>query len=240
MKMFRSHFLLLAGVSLLGLACSNDSHDSVAKGTQKSETQAAKVLTASSRVETLPYYGDPSFTPKWLEPNAEELTDFHRISSFSLLNQEGDTLGTKDLEGKIYVADFFFTSCPGICPKMTTNMAILQEAFLEDPSVVLLSHSVTPERDSVPVLRDYAEEKGILSPKWHLLTGDRSQIYSLGRNDYFIEEDLGVEKDVDDFLHTENFVLIDRDRHIRGIYNGLNKSDINQLIADIQTLKKEG
>lgn len=231
MKLLNSHFLLAA--LILGLS---------ACGTQETqpESEAVDVLTVSSRVETLPYYGDPSFTPQWLEPGAEELDDFHRISTFSLLNQEGDTLSTVDLEGKIYVADFFFTSCPGICPKMTSNMTLLQEAFLEDPSVVLLSHSVTPERDSVPILKAYAEEKGILSSKWHLLTGDREQIYSLGRNDYFIEEDLGVEKDVDDFLHTENFVLIDEDLHIRGIYNGLNKSDINQLIADIQTLKKEG
>lgn len=195
---------------------------------------------ASSRVQSLPYYGDPSFTPQWLQPETEELDSFHRISSFSLLNQEGDTLETKDLIGKIYVADFFFTSCPGICPKMTSNMSLLQQAFLDDTSVVLLSHSVTPERDSVPVLKAYAEEKGILSPKWHLLTGDRQEIYSLGRNDYFIEEDLGIEKEADDFLHTENFVLIDKDLHIRGIYNGLNKADINQLIADIRSLQKEG
>lgn len=192
-----------------------------------------------SRVETLPFYGDPSFTPQWLSPTDDALENFHRISSFELINQDGDTLTSQQLGGKIYVADFFFTSCPGICPKMTKNMALLQEAFLEDPSIVLLSHSVTPQRDSIPVLREYAAEKGVISNKWHLLTGDRQEIYSLGRNDYFIEEDLGVEKDVDDFLHTENFVLIDANKHIRGIYNGLNKTDIQQLIADIYTLKKE-
>ncbi|NRB53321.1 MAG: SCO family protein [Saprospiraceae bacterium] len=231
MKLLHAHFLL--AIMILGvIGCG-------APQNQK-ETKEGKVSTLNSRVETLPYYGDPSFTPQWLAPHAKELDNFHRISAFSLLNQEGETLRTEDLRGKIYVADFFFTSCPGICPKMTSNMALLQEAFLEDPKVVLLSHSVTPERDSVPVLRAYAEDKGILAHKWHLLTGERQQIYSLGRNDYFIEEDLGVEKDVDDFLHTENFVLVDGNLHIRGIYNGLNKSDINQLIADIQTLKKEG
>ena len=224
--------LVFGGLILGGIAC--DSTQS------KQEAESKPVREVSSRVETLPYYGDPSFTPQWLEPNAKEMEKFHRVSSFSLLNQEGDTLSSEDLKGKIYVADFFFTSCPGICPKMTNNMAMLQEAFLEDVGVILLSHSVTPERDSVPVLKQYAQEKGILSSKWHLLTGDRQQIYSLGRNDYFIEEDLGIEKDVDDFLHTENFVLIDQERHIRGIYNGLNKADINQLIADIQTLKKQG
>lgn len=224
--------LVFIGLTLASSACDSPKAQDDTENTARHEI--------SSRVEILPYYGDPSFTPQWLEPNAEELENFHRVSSFSLLNQEGDTVRAEDLSGKIYVADFFFTSCPGICPKMTSNMALLQEAFLEDAGVVLLSHSVTPERDSVPVLKTYAQDKGILSSKWHLLTGDRRQIYSLGRNDYFIEEDLGVEKDVDDFLHTENFVLIDQKRHIRGIYNGLNKADINQLIADIQTLKKQG
>ena len=224
--------LVFIGLTLASSACDSSKSQDDTENTARHEI--------SSRVEILPYYGDPSFTPKWLEPNAEELQNFHRVSSFSLLNQEGDTVRAEDLSGKIYVADFFFTSCPGICPKMTSNMALLQEAFLEDAGVVLLSHSVTPERDSVPVLKTYAQDKGILSSKWHLLTGDRRQIYSLGRDDYFIEEDLGLEKDVDDFLHTENFVLIDQKRHIRGIYNGLNKADINQLIADIQTLKKQG
>ncbi len=143
------------------------------------------------------------------------------------------------MEGKIYVADFFFTICPGICPKMTSNMALLQEAFLDDDNVLLLSHSVMPRRDSVAVLKEYAEDHGIVSNKWHLLTGDREEIYRLGRNFYFVEEDLGLVKESSDFLHTENFVLVDGNRHIRGIYNGLNKTAIDQLIADIRTLEGE-
>ena len=119
-------------------------------------------------------------------------------------------------------------------------MRLIQEAFLEDEEVILLSHSVTPEYDSVPVLQDYAAMKGVVNGKWHLLTGDRHQIYQLGRNQYFVEEDLGLEKDPEDFIHTENFVLVDGSRHIRGIYNGLNKSAVNQLIADIKTLKGAG
>ena len=137
------------------------------------------------------------------------------------------------------MVDFFFTSCPGICPKMTANMNILQEEFLKDDDILLLSHSVTPEKDSVTVLKRYAEAKDVVSNKWHLVTGSQQEIYKLGRKDYFVEEDLGIEKDVDEFLHTENFVLIDKNRHIRGIYNGLNKTAINQLIADIKTLKAE-
>lgn len=192
-----------------------------------------------SRVEQLPYYNEPSFTPHWLAIENFNLESFHKISPFTLINQEGDTVTERNFDNKIYVADFFFTICPGICPRMTKNMSLIQNAFIDDSDVLLLSHSVTPVRDSVPVLKTYAEDKGVISGRWHLVTGDQQEIYKLGRKDYFVEEDLGIYKDIDEFLHTENFVLIDKQRHIRGIYNGLNKASINQLIADIRTLKKE-
>ena len=192
-----------------------------------------------SRVASLPYYSEASFTPRWFEPGSDSLLDFHHIPGFSLVNQDGDTITEKVLENSIYIADFFFTSCPGICLRMTDNMTVLQNEFMDDQDVLLLSHSVTPETDSVPVLAAYAKNKGIYSTKWHLLTGDRKQIYALGRNAYFVEEDLGINKKEGDFLHTENFVLIDYNRHIRGIYNGLNKTAIQQLITDVKTLKKE-
>ncbi|MEL7006600.1 MAG: SCO family protein, partial [Bacteroidota bacterium] len=187
----------------------------------------------ASRVDQLPYYNEATFTPVWFDSQDEVPGDFHQIPSFSLLNQSGDLITEKDLEGKIFVTDFFFTTCPGICSRMTSNMLLIQEAFLEDEDVLLLSHSVTPEYDSVAILRSYAEIKGVVDSKWHLLTGDRREIYDLGRNQYFVEEDLGLEKNPEDFIHTENFVLIDGSRHIRGIYNGLNKTAVNQLIADI-------
>lgn len=190
-----------------------------------------------SSPETLPYYSEASFTPHWL--NSSEVEEFHRIPSYSLTNQDGETVTEKTFEDKIYVADFFFTTCPGICPKMTANMSVLQEAFKDDNDILLLSHSVTPEQDSVAVLKAYAKDKEVISGKWHLVTGARKTIYDLGRNQYFAEENLGEEKSEDDFLHTENFVLIDKNRHIRGIYNGLNTAAIEQLIADIKILKKE-
>ncbi len=193
----------------------------------------------NSRVASLPYYNEANFTPNWISPGDASLKDFHRISPFQLHNQEGETVTEKTFAGKIYVTDFFFTICPGICPKMTDNMLILQDEFLDDEEVLLLSHSVTPERDSVPVLKSYAEKKGIDSKTWHLVTGTQEEIYKLGRKDYFVEENLGLEKEADEFLHTENFVLIDKNRHIRGIYNGLNKTSIRQLITDIKTLKGE-
>ncbi len=192
---------------------------------------------ADKNTPGLPYYSEATFTPHWLSPDSPELKDFHRIPAFSLINQNGDTITEKTMEGKIYVTNFFFTSCPGICPKMTNNMALIQEAFLQDDQVLLLSHSVTPDYDSVAVLKDYATAKNIVSGKWHLLTGDRDEIYSLGRNSYFVEEDLGVEKTNDDFLHTENIILVDQNRHIRGIYNGLNKAAIAQLVEDVKVLE---
>jgi len=192
-----------------------------------------------SRVDALPYYSEATFTPHWFAYNDDSLLTFHRISPFILINQEGDTVTEKTFENKIYITDFFFTTCPGICPEMTANMDILQKEFFNDDDILLLSHTVTPNADSVPVLKDYATEKGVRSGKWHLVTGDREQIYKLGRQDYFVEEDLGIEKEEEDFIHTENFVLVDKRRYIRGIYNGLNKTSINQLIADIKTLKNE-
>lgn len=192
-----------------------------------------------SRVSALPYYREATFTPYWWPAGDPALDSLHQIPSFALINQEGDTITEQDLRGKVSIANFFFTVCPGICPKMTHNLTLVQKAFRHDPEVLLLSHSVMPAMDSVPVLKAYAEAKGVESGRWHLLTGKREQLYALGRNAYFVEEDLGLAKEADEFLHTENLVLIDRDLHIRGIYNGLSKNDIHQLIADIRTLKEE-
>lgn len=193
----------------------------------------------TSRVASLPFYEDATFTPHWLDAGSNEVKEFHKIPDYSLTNQEGETVTPKTFKGKIYVTDFFFTTCPGICPKMTANMSVLQEEFKDDDEILLLSHSVTPKIDSVAALKDYAIAKNVNSSKWHLVTGERKTIYNLGRQAYFVEEDLGEPKTEDDFLHTENFVLIDKNKHIRGIYNGLNKTSVQQLITDIKTLEKE-
>ncbi|WP_324027288.1 SCO family protein [Maribacter sp. BPC-D8] len=196
-------------------------------------------VTETSRVEYLPYYSDESFTPHWITPNSEEEKQFHKISDFKLVDQLGDTLTQKSFENQIYITDFFFTSCPGICLKMTNNMTKVQEAFLDNPDVAILSHSVTPSIDSVSVLKTYAEKNGVIDSKWHLVTGDKTEIYNLGRNEYFVENDLGIPKDINDFLHTENFLLIDKNKHIRGIYNGLNRASVAQLITDVNALLEE-
>lgn len=209
-------------------------------GCKRNLTKVNMVTEETSRVEYLPYYNDESFTPHWLTPNSKEERLFHKIPDFRLVNQLGDTINQKTFDDKLYITDFFFTTCPGICLKMTSNMQIVQEAFKDDPEILLLSHSVTPSIDSVSVLKAYAKENKIINTKWHLVTGDKMEIYDLGRNYYFVENDLGLPKDIDDFLHSENFLLIDKNKHIRGIYNGLNKTSIKQLIADVKTLKKEG
>lgn len=185
----------------------------------------------------------PVFHPKQLDPRlvdraVRDTEGEHRISDFRLLDQTGDTITLADAEGRIIVADFFFTTCPTICPKMTAQLARVQEAYRTDDRVVLLSHSVTPEMDSVPVLAAYGELHGADPERWHLLTGDRLQIYRLARRSYFACLDEG-NGGPDDFVHTENFVLVDPQRRIRGFYDGTKASDVDRLIGDIGKLLKE-
>ena len=194
------------------------------------------MCSCKNKLRPLPYYDTADFTPKWEMPNNKT---FHQIRSFALLNQENKLFTEKDIEGKICVADFFFTSCPGICPKMTKSMADIQKEFMNDDEIMLLSHSVNPEKDSVSILKKYAKEKNINFNRWKLLTGNKDEIYDLGRKYYFVEEDEGIKKGNDIFLHTENFILIDKQRHIRGIYNGLDPNSIDNLIKDIRVLKEE-
>lgn len=196
-------------------------------------------VVETSRVENLPYYNDESFTPHWIKPGSQQEKEFHKISDFTLINQLGDTIKQQTFENKIYITDFFFTSCPGICPQMTNSMFKLQEQFKNDDAILFLSHSVTPTIDTVEELNIYAKRFGVIANKWHLVTGDKTEIYNLGRNEYFVENDLGIPKDINDFLHSENFLLIDKNKHIRGIYNGLNRASMAQLVIDIKTLEKE-
>ncbi|WP_347374527.1 SCO family protein [Aequorivita sp. Q41] len=196
-------------------------------------------ISETSRTEYLPYYNEESFTPNWLIPGSNEEQNFHKIPAFQLFNQLGDTITQNTFKDKIYITNFFFTICPGICPQMADNMFKIQEEFKEDSDILLLSHSVMPSTDSIAVLKEYANNNGVIDTKWHLVTGDKNEIYTLGRDQYFVENDLGKTKSINDFLHTENFLLIDKKKHIRGIYNGLNRASIAQLITDVKTLKAE-
>lgn len=163
---------------------------------------------------------------------------YHTISDFSFTDQNGRTVNGTDLEGEVYVANFFFTVCPTICPDMTNTLKAVQSAFEEEDGVVLISHSVDPGRDSVPVLHAYAEEFGIKPDKWHLVTGDKKEIYLMARNDYMLpvmEGDGGPF----DFIHSERAVLIDKKGRIRGYYDATEKKEVGKLITDIEKLLKE-
>jgi protein SCO1/2 len=187
----------------------------------------------------LPFINKPDFTPEWIEKKDPAYSSIHRIPAFSFTDQDGKTVTENTVDGKIYVADFIFTRCGSICPKMTNNMGILQEKFKNNDEVLLLSHSVTPEMDSVPVLKKYAEDKGIISGKWHLLTGKEEDIYALAKKQYFAGDTIGYYQTGNEFLHTENFILVDKHRRIRGVYNGTIPLEMERLEDDINTLLKE-
>jgi len=191
-------------------------------------------------VERLPYYNDPSFNPQFLS-DKEEIKEkiSHKIGDFSFVDQNGKSFSQKDIEGKIHVANFIFTSCGSICPVMTKHMKILQQAFRSDQEVVLVSYSVTPWIDNVKRLHAYAKLNQVNAKNWHLLTGNKASIYTLARKSYFAEEDLGFTKDSTQFLHTEHVLLIDKQKRIRGIYNGTLQLESEQLVKDIQLLKRE-
>ena len=188
--------------------------------------------------QTLPYYHTADFTPHWLSKQAN-LDTLHTLSNFSLFNQNGIVVTPQTFKGKIHIANFFFTFCPGLCPRLTKSMQAIQEAFQDNPDILLASYSVTPDRDSVSVLRQYATMHKVRDNKWHLLTGDKKTIYQTARKSYFADENIGTKLDENDFLHTENFILVDKNLHIRGIYNGTLQLDIQQLIVDIKLLKQE-
>ena len=187
----------------------------------------------------LPFINQPDFTPEWISPSDSNYSTIHQIPNFSFTNQDNQTVTEKTVDGKIYVANFIFTRCGSICPKMTANMGILQKKFKEDKDVIFLSHSVTPEMDSVAALRRYANQKGIISGKWHLLTGNKDEIYRLAKQQYFAGDSLGYYQTGNEFLHTENFILVDKHRRIRGVYNGTLPIEMDRLIDDIGTLKLE-
>lgn len=188
--------------------------------------------------KTLPIYNPADVNPELVDSTVQYVAKYHTIGDFSFTNQNGKTITQKDYEGKIYVADFFFTTCGSICPIMTTNMIDVQKAFAENPKVMILSHTVTPEIDSVPVLKKYALEKGVIDSKWNLVTGDKKDIYSMARKSYLAVK-LGKPEELYDMVHTENFVLVDAERRVRGFYDGTKKEDVQKLIEDIQWLLTE-
>ncbi len=186
----------------------------------------------------LPVYNPADVNPRLVDKSIKHVRKNHKIADFSLINQNGETITQDDYNDKIYVADFFFTRCQSICPVMTNNMAKIQEEFKEDNAIKFLSHSVTPVMDSIPVLREYADMKGVIDSKWNVTTGDKKHIYDLARKSYFAVLDEGDGGD-QDFIHTENFVLVDKKRQIRGYYDGTDDEEMKELIEDIKLLQQE-
>jgi protein SCO1/2 len=188
--------------------------------------------------KTLPIYNPADVNPELVDSTVQYKSKYHTIADFSFINQNGDTITQKNYEGKIYVADFFFTTCGSICPKMTTNLEEVQKAVLNNPKVMLLSHTVFPEVDSVSVLKEYAIKHHVVDSKWNLVTGDKKEIYTMARKSYLAVK-LGRPDQLYDMVHTENFVLVDQKRRVRGFYDGTNKEDMKRLLEDIDFLSQE-
>lgn len=182
----------------------------------------------------LPIYDPYQVNKELVDTTMQEIRKYHKISDFKLLSHTGDSI-TQDLyKNKIYVADFFFTTCQTICPKMTQNMGRLQQALVNEKQVLLLSHTVMPEIDTLEQLQRYAKKKGVNSKKWQLVTGTKKELYNLARKSYFVAKDYPNVPNT--MVHTENFTLVDKKGRIRGYYDGTEEEAMNQLLEDIQLL----
>lgn len=220
MRAFLSQFKLL-GLVLLGIS-------SVIVYLFYNALQPKKLLTI---------YSPAMVNEELVAQEVQHVRKYHTIADFSLTNQNGETITQEDYQDKIYIADFFFTTCPTICPIMTKNMASIQSKIINDPEVLLLSHSVTPQIDTVAQLKKYALEKGVVDAKWNLVTGAKKEIYELARKSY-----LAVKTDGDggpyDMIHTENFILVDKQKRIRGFYDGTDEEEVERLLEDLAILKQ--
>ena len=194
----------------------------------------AQVMTPK---KVLKIYQPAEVSAELVDTTLQYVKKYHTIADFSLTNQNGNTVTEKDYNDKIYVADFFFTTCQTICPIMTDHMVKIQKELKDDHEILLLSHTVTPEIDSVDVLKKYAVEKGVDDNKWNLVTGDKKQIYDLARKSYLVAKDNPFEEY--DLIHTENFVLVDKKKRIRGFYDGTDPEAIEELLKDIKILENE-
>lgn len=182
-------------------------------------------------IRTLPYYGRKNT----IKPGD---TVFHAVGAFSLTDQYGERVTEARVKHKIYVTDFFFTTCHSICPVMSTQLERVYKAFEKDSTVMILSHTVDPEEDSASVMLAYARMHGVKDHRWLFLTGDKKDLYELARNSYLLNAEEG-DGGPDDFIHTQNFALADKDRHLRGFYDGTDSAEVSRLITDIKVLEDE-
>ncbi|HEY9184331.1 MAG TPA: SCO family protein [Salegentibacter sp.] len=196
------------------------------------------IYTLLKPEERLPVFQPDMVNAELVDTTVQHIRKYHTVADFKLINQNGDTITQDYYKDKIYIADFFFTTCLTICPIMTDHMVQIQQEIKDDPEVLLLSHTVFPKTDSVPVLKRYAEEKGVIDEKWNLVTGDKKHIYELARKSYLASKSDG-DGGPYDMIHTENFVLVDKQKRIRGFYDGTDPEAIDDLMNDLKILKAE-
>jgi len=189
----------------------------------------------NDKPKELKVYNPIDLNPLLVDESLRNVDKFHRVGSFNLTDQDGNKVTENNFKDKIYITDFFFVTCPTICPKMTKQMDRVYHEFKTNNNIAFLSHTVMPEADSVSVLKEYADEIGVSSDKWKFVTGDRKQIYNLARKTYFAAVTEG-DGGPNDFVHTENFVLVDKEKKLRGFYDGTSKKDVDRLITDIYAL----
>jgi protein SCO1/2 len=192
--------------------------------------------SANKPLRYLPYYGNHDIKPALNGTGVD--TVYKSIAEFSFIDQKGNKVSQENFKDKIYVADYFFTTCQTICPVMSDQMERLADHFKDDNEIKFISHTVNPENDSVNVLADYAAAHHARYGQWYLVTGNKKELYDLARNSYLLDASEG-DGGKDDFIHTQNFALIDKEKHIRGYYDGTIPAEIDHLINDIKLLKKE-
>ncbi len=196
------------------------------------------LISCSQKNDKLPILGRRTIENVNFDNGIKADTVFHTISDFSFINQDGQIVTQETFQDKIYIADFFFTTCPTICPIMKTQMLRVYKKYKDNPNVLILSHTIDPKHDSVAVLSSFAERLGVSSKTWHFVTGDQDEIYDIGQTSYMVtaREDKNAPGGN---IHSGAFILIDKKRRIRGMYDGTKEDKVDQLIIDISRLLKE-
>lgn len=216
---FKSHFFIGISLSYLFVACSSNSNH-------------------NNKETALPYLGRHDYMEKTVDNQTVVDTIYHKVADFSFVDQDSTIVTSSTFENKIYVTDFFFTSCPTICPVMKTQMLRVYEAFKDNDQVAFLSHTIDPEYDTVALLHDYAERLGVESDKWHFVTGEKEDIYEMGLKSYMVTA-MEDEEEPGGFIHSGAFILVDKEKHVRGMYDGTEKDQVDLLIHDIEKLLQE-
>lgn len=200
--------------------------------------QCSLLIACNNSKEKLPILGNREAVTKIV--NGKQITDtlYHQIPDFEFISQDSVKITQKDFVGKIYVADFFFTTCPTICPKMKTQMLRIFKKFKDNPQVAILSHTIDPRHDTPSVLKEFSKNLGIQNSMWQMVTGDKTKIYEIGQKSYMVSA-TDDPKQPGGIVHSGAFILVDKNRHIRGIYDGTEPEKVDKLMADIEILLKE-